>query len=162
MTLKTLATGVAAVAVVGAAAAGVTSIASGAPVVSTPAVQPVVFDIPMPLDNQSALDLELQGVLNTLVAPGVSFRAPSKINRIEGGVGMIEGRTADRLLESYLPLSLMVTDAVQNGNTATANVTASGPKISTRNQNVTFVNAPGVGWQVSQASATSVLTSLAG
>jgi hypothetical protein len=47
VTLKTLVTGMAAVAVVGGAAAGVTSIASPA-LSPAPAVQPVVWDVPMP------------------------------------------------------------------------------------------------------------------
>jgi hypothetical protein len=165
VTLKTLVTGVAAVAVVGAAAAGVTSIASGASVASVPAVQPVVFDIPLPLDNPSDLDLQLQGVLTDLATPGVSFRDPSKMNRIQNGVGLIEGRTADRLLANAvaagkLPLAISVTDAVQTGNTATANVTASGPQTPPVTQSVTFVNEGG--WKVSRASATSFMAAVAG
>ena len=47
MILKTLVTGFAAAAVIGGAAAGVTSVASGT-IAASPAVQPVVWDIPMP------------------------------------------------------------------------------------------------------------------
>ncbi len=65
MTLKTLVTGVAAAAVVGAAAAGVTSIASRASS-ATPAVQPVVLDIPMP--QAPAPDLQAP-LLQTLQRP---------------------------------------------------------------------------------------------
>ena len=61
MTLKTLVTGVAAAAVMGGAAMGVTSIASPAIAVAT-----------------NALDAgTLQGVLDTLVAPGVAVQFPS-------------------------------------------------------------------------------------
>jgi hypothetical protein len=48
VTVKSLATGVAAVAAIGAAAAGVTCIASVTAAV--PQVQPVVFSAPVPLD----------------------------------------------------------------------------------------------------------------
>lgn len=171
MTLKSLVTavvtGTAGAALVASAAAGVTSIASPtSSALEAPraiAVAPVVFDIPMPLQTQSPLDLQLQGVLSALATPGVSFRAPSKLSRIEGGVGMVEGRAADRMLEKYLPLSFLVTDSVQSGNTATANVTASGPNLtSSKSQPITFVNTPGVGWQVSAASVSSVLTAVTG
>ena len=66
MTVKSLATGVAALAAIGAAAAGVTCIASVT--AASPHVQPVVFGAPLPLDP--AVDLptpdQLATVLNTL------------------------------------------------------------------------------------------------
>ena len=87
MTVKSLATGIAAIAAIGAAAAGVTCIASvtGA----SPRVQPVVFGAPLPLDPMVAgADLptpdQLSTVLNTLQDPSVSFA--SKGYLIEGGI----------------------------------------------------------------------------
>ena len=92
MTLKTLVTGVAAAAVVAGAAAGVTSIASPA-VSSAPGVAPVVWDIPMP----QAPAPELQGpLLQTLQALGTSGPSAGKAPYIQGGIGRIEGRVADR------------------------------------------------------------------
>ena len=87
MTVKSLATGIAAVAAIGAAAAGVTCIASvtGA----APQVQPVVFGAPLPLDPVVAgADLptagQLADVLNTLQDPSVSFA--NKGYLVEGGI----------------------------------------------------------------------------
>jgi hypothetical protein len=165
VTLKTLVTGVAAAAVVGAAAAGVTSIASGAPLASAPAVQPVVFDIPLPLvpaeGSCGATTEQLTTVLNALEAPG-SFRN-GKSDLVEGGVGMIEGRAADRLLtNAYQTGALPVSFAVLNpvcgpGNSVTATVTAGG-----RSQDVTFVPGGHLGWQLSRGSATAVLSAFSG
>ena len=167
MTLKTLVTGVAAAAAVGAAAAGVTSIASGA-LSATPAVQPVVFDVPLPL--QPAADVlpskgELENVLYGLAAPGVPFRA--KAGLVEGGVGIVEGRTADRLMASAaqdgsLPNSFTVdpNSITPAGPGVSATVTASGPQLSPRTQTVTFVNHGG--WKLSRGSATALLSAALG
>ena len=69
MTLKTLVTGVAAAALVGGAAAGVTSIASPT-VSSAPAVQPVVWDIPMPQAPAPELQAPLLQTLQALAGGG--------------------------------------------------------------------------------------------
>jgi hypothetical protein len=147
---------------VGAAAAGVTSLASGASMPSSPAVQPVVFDIPAPLDPPADVPTadDLTGVLYGLADPTVSFR--NKGYLIEGGLGIIEGTTADHLLanagnKGYLPLSFQVTNIVPTGpGTATASVTASGPSLPPRTQTIAFVDENG--WKVSRGSATSMLT----
>ena len=158
MTLKTLVTGVAAAAVVGGAALGVTSIASGS-LSAAPAVQPVVFDIPLPLDTPcGATEDQLRGVLDSLAAPGGSFSS-SKSGLVQGGVGIIEGKTADRLLrnayqEGSLPVAFDIAPPIcgPGGTSATALVSAAG-----RSQNVTFVNEAGV-WKLSRGSATTVLS----
>jgi len=161
--LKSLARGVAAVAIVGAAAAGVTSIASGVPVASAPAVQPVVFGVPLPLDPAADVPStdQLASVLYGLADPNVPFR--SKSGLVEGGIGLIEAKTADRLLASLSSqgaLSFQVSDIAPAGpGAATATVTASGPQTSPTTQNVTFVDQGG--WKVSRASASSVLSALA-
>lgn len=154
---KSLATGVAAVAVIGAAA--VTSLAS----VSTAPVQiqPVVFDAPLPLDPAADVPTpgELVGVLNSLADPGVPFTNKSYL--IQGGVGGVEGRIADRQLQKaaqkgQLPLSFEVTNIAPAGpGAASADVTATGPALAPTTQNVTFVNQGG--WKLSRASAMSVL-----
>lgn len=167
--MKSLATALAAtvgaVAVVGAAAAGVTSIASSS-VVAGPQVQMAVFGAPMPLDP--AVDLptpdQLYGVLNGLANPGVPFR--SKGNLVEGGVGIIEGRTADAVMKNAvaagkMPLSFSVSDITPVGpGAASANVTASGPALAPTTQSVTFVDQGG--WKLSRGSATQVLTMFSG
>ena len=159
MSLKSLTTGVAAATLVGAAAAGVISIAS-APTSTAPAVTPVVFGVPLPLDPVGDVPTsdQLAGLLNSLADPSVPFR--SKGGLVEGGVGIIEGRTADALLKNAaaqgkLPLTFQVANVVPTGpGTAAADVTASGPSGSVT-QNITFVNQGG--WKLSRGSAVSLL-----
>ncbi|MBS1693576.1 MAG: hypothetical protein JST91_15280 [Actinobacteria bacterium] len=162
MTLKSFLTGVAAAGLVGAAAAGVTSLAPGA-MSASPAVQPVVFGIPMPQQPVPGVPTtdQVMTVLNGLGNPNVPFR--SKSGLIEGGVGIVEGRTADRLVanavqEGYFPLSFSVADITPAGpGTATAQVTASGPALAPVTQTVTFVDEGG--WKLSRASGLSLLQS---
>jgi hypothetical protein len=142
VTLKRLVTGVAAAAVVGGAAAGVTFIAS-------PAVS-----YAQPCANAG----QLTAVIDGLAAPGVGFRS-GKGDLVEGGIGIIEGRTADRLLKNAyesgaLPVRFNVAPPVCNPDgSATATVSAGG-----RSQAVTFVPGGRFGWQLSRGSATSVLS----
>lgn len=163
MTLKTLFTGVAAAAVVGGAAAGVTSIAS--PMMSAaPAVQPVVWQIPMPQAPAPELEGPLITTLNGLAAGG-SFGG-AKEAYIQGGVGRIEAVTADRAYanaasKGYFPLSFAVAGIDQNGGSATASVTATAANGVSTTQPVTFVAGPSPsGWQLSKASALALLTAV--
>jgi hypothetical protein len=156
--LKYLTTGVATAALVGAAAVGVTSIA---PVPTTPAVAPVVFGVPLPLDPAADVPTtgQLMSLLNSLADPSVSFR--NKGGLVEGGVGIIEGRTADALMKNaaakgQLPLSFQVANIQPAGpGAATADVTASGPATAPVTQNVMFVNQGG--WKLSRGSAVALL-----
>jgi hypothetical protein len=158
--LKYLTTGLAAATLVGAAALGVISIAAG-PAPSTTAVTLAVFGAPLP--QQPAADLptsdQLMAVLNGLADPSVPFR--SKSNLIEGGVGIVEGHAADRLLanasqQGYLPLSFQVSNIQPAGaGAASASVTASGPNLAPKTANVVFVDEGG--WKISRTSATSLL-----
>ena len=167
MILKTLVTGVAAAAVVAAAAGGVTSIASsmgsGAPSPIT-AVQPVVLGIPMPAAPAPDLQTPLLQTLNGL-AGGGSFSG-TKGSYIEGGLGRIESRAADSkykdaAAKGYFPLSFNVADIDQNGNVASANVTARANSGASTTQPVTFVAGPSpTGWQISKQSALALLTSV--
>ena len=162
MTLKSLVTGVAAAALVGGAAAGVTSIASGT-ISAAPAVQPVVFDIPLPLAPAPELEGQLQATLTGL-AGGGSFGG-GKSAYVQGGVGRIEAITADRAYNNaaargVFPLSFFIANINQNGGTATADVTATAANGATATQTVTFVAGPSpTGWQMSKQSALSLLTS---
>lgn len=162
MTLKSLVTGVAAAALVGGAAAGVTSIASPA-MSAAPAVQPVVWDIPFPQTPSPELEAPLIQTLNGLAAGG-SFSGKSAY--IEGGLGRIETLTADRAYKNaaakgYFPLSFALVNIDQNGGVATANVTATSAVGTTATQSVTFVAGPSPsGWQISKQSALALLSSV--
>jgi hypothetical protein len=163
VTLKTLVTGVAAAALVGGAAAGVTSIASPA-VSSAPAavaVQPVVWDIPMP----QAPAPDLQGpLLQTLqaLASGGSFSG--KASLIQGGIGRIEGIAADRAYnraaaEGKFPLTFNIANIDSDGGVANADVTATSALGTSATQNVQFVAGPSpTGWQISKQSALNLLS----
>ena len=164
MTLKSLAKGIAtlagAAAVAGAVTAGVTS-ASWGVTASSPQVQPVVFGVPMPLDPAADVPStdQLYGVLNGLADPGVPFRAKGYL--VEGGIGVIEGRTADAMMRNasakgLLPLAFQISGIQPIGpGPASANITASGPSMAPQKQNVTFVDQGG--WKLSRASASQVL-----
>jgi hypothetical protein len=139
VTLKSLVTGVAAAAVMGGSVMGVTSIASPA------------------IASADCVDAgTLQGVLDTLVAPGVQFNSPGKANLVQGGVGVLKGRLADGALknayaEGTLPTAISVAAPACNGNAATSTVSAAGKSMP-----ITFVNEMGT-WKVSASSASTVL-----
>jgi hypothetical protein len=141
VTLKSLVTGVAAAAVMGGAAVGVTSIAS-----------PAIAGADDCVDAGT-----LQGVLNTLVAQGVPFNSPGKASLVQGGVGVLKGRLADGALknayaEGTLPTAITVAPpACIDPVTATSTVSAAGKSMP-----ITFVNEMGE-WKVSEASASTVL-----
>ncbi len=165
---KWLVTGVAAVAAIGAAAAGVTSIASGSPTVLR--VQPIAFGAPLPQDpapspapvagSNVPTSAQLTGILNSLADPNVPFA--NKSDLVEGGIGGAEARIADHKLNKAarngdLPLSFSVAN-IQPGaaGSATADVSVSGPKLSPPvTQSVTFVNQGS--WMLSRDSAMELL-----
>ena len=161
MTQKLLATCVAAATIAGGAAAAITGAVSITASVS-PAVQPVVFGAPLPLDP--ALDIpstdQITGVLNGLADPGVPFANKSYL--IEGGIGRIEARTADALMKNavargQMPLNFSVGDIPPVGpGAASATVTAVGPSMPSTTQTVTFVDQGG--WKLSRSSASTVLS----
>lgn len=162
MTVKSLATGVAAVAAIGAAAAGVTCIASVTP--ASPQVQPVVFGAPQPLDPGVDVPTadQLITVLDGLQNPGVPFASKSYL--VEGGVGGVEGRMADRQLQKAaangsLPLSFNIANIVPAGpGAASADVTATGPHLAPTTQNITFVDQGG--WKLSRTSAMTLIQAM--
>ena len=153
MTLKTLVTGVAAVAAVGGAAAGVTSIASST-ITAAPAVQPVVWDLPMPAAPAPDLVGPLTQTVNTLGSGG-SFAGKSAYIQ---GLGRFTGKGVelkynDAVAKGYLPLTATVADPDLNGNMATANVTATLSTGEVRSMPLTFVQGPSpTGWQLSSQS----------
>ncbi|MDT5053584.1 MAG: hypothetical protein QOF66_1950 [Mycobacterium sp.] len=162
MTLKTLVTGVAAAAAVVGAAAGVTSIASPA-VSSAPAVQPVVWDIPLPQAPAPELQAPLLGTLQALAGAG-SFSG--KASYIQGGIGRFESIAADRAYNKAaaagkFPLTFNIANIDQEAGVATADVTATSALGATATQNIQFVASPSspTGWQIEKSSALSLLSS---
>lgn len=159
MPTKYLAAGVAAgVALFGVVVAVVTFLAPVGP--TTVPVESVVFSVPLPLDPAGAPTADqLAGVLNSLQDPGVSFS--SKGNLVEGGIGPLEAQVADTQLQKaasngQLPLTISVANVQSAGNgSATADVTASGPKLAPQTRSVTFINQGG--WKVSRGSVMALL-----
>ena len=160
MTHKLLASCLAAAAIAGGAAAATTAVQTIMPS-NTPAVAPVVFGVPLPLDPVADMPTaeQITGVLNSLADPGVPFAAKSYL--VEGGIGRIEARTADALMRNavakgQIPLSFSVGAITPAGpGMASATVTATGPSMPATTQTVSFVDQGG--WKLSRASATSVL-----
>lgn len=156
MTQKLLTTCMAAVAIAGAAAAVTVAAPAG-----RPAVQPVVFGAPLPLDPAADVPTadQLNGVLVGLADPNVPFNAKGYL--VEGGIGRVEARAADGLIKKavakgQLPLSFSVSNIAPAGpGAASANITASGPGLPPTTQNITFVDQGG--WKISRASAATVL-----
>ena len=160
MTVKLLANAMAAAALAGAAAVGMTAVLSG-PAITHASVQPAVFGSPMPLDPVDVVPTadQLNGVLSSLADPGVPFASKSYL--VEGGLGRLEARTADALMRNavargQVPLSFAIGNILPAGpGAATASVTATGPNMPATTQSVTFVDQGG--WKLSRASASSVL-----
>ena len=165
MTVKTLATGMAALAAIGAAAAGVTCIASVTAV--SPRVQPVVFGTPLPLDPPApaGVDLptayQLTTVLNTLQDPSVPFA--NKGDLIEGGIP-VSATLADHELQKAaakgsLPLTFNISNIAPAGpGAATATITATGPHLAPTPEYLRFVDQGG--WKLSHDSAMTLIQSV--
>ena len=169
MTVKTLATGMAALAAIGAAAAGVTCIASVTAV--SPRVQPVVFGAPsrgpLPLDPPAPVGVDLPSasqlttVLNTLQDPSVSFA--SKGYLIEGGIP-VPASLADHELQKAaakgsLPLTFDISNIAPAGpGAATATITATGPHLAPTPEYLRFVDQGG--WKLSHDSAMTLIQSV--
>jgi hypothetical protein len=139
VTLKTLLTGVAAAAVMGGAAMGVTSIAS-----------PAIASADDCVDAGT-----LQGVIDSLVAPGGDFAGP-KGQLVSPPLGILSGKYANGKLrglyaDGTLPTPISVGAPTCSGNTATSQITAGGKTMP-----ITFVNELG-NWKVTGASANTVL-----
>lgn len=129
MTPKSLVTGFAtaamAAAMVAATAGGVTSLASGAPTQS-PAVTPVVWDIPMPQTPAPDLQGPLTATINALGSGGSFSSKTPYIAKLPLGVkGQAEKKYNSAVAQGYFPLTAVVgPDVDLNGTEATANVSA--------------------------------------
>lgn len=167
--VKTIATGVAALGVVVGAAVGPASVASvstagaarvqlaaiGAPLPQDPAPAPA----PAPSVNVPTSD-QLTGLLNSLADPSVSFA--NKGNLVEGGISGTQAHLADHEFKKAadkgdFPLSFNVSNIQPSApGSVTADVSVSGPRIPTPfTQNCTFVNQGG--WVLSRASAMQLI-----
>jgi hypothetical protein len=164
MTVKSFATGLAAVAAIGAAAAGATALAAGHPAALQ--VQPIAVGMPFAQDPPPppAPGLPTAGDLSSLCTnltnPGVSYH--SKTGLVAGGISDSDGRAADHNLrdafrEGKFPQSYDVTNIQPAGpNAATADVAIGGPKFPTPvTRNLTFVNQGG--WTISPESAQALI-----
>lgn len=161
-TAKSIATGVAVVVAIGAAAAGVTSIASVTPTMQQ--VQPVAVGAPLPQDPPPGANVptadQLTSLLNSLADPGVSYT--TKTGLVEGGIPAGEGHLFDHELrkayrDGEFPLSFNVSNIQPSGaNSVTADVAVNGPKIPAPvTKNLTFINQGD--WALSQDSATQLV-----
>jgi hypothetical protein len=169
-TIKSIVTGLAAVAAVGATAVGVASIAA---VPTSPQVRTVAFGAPLPQDPPPApapganlpTAAQVSGLLTSLTDPSVSFA--DKGNLVEGGIGGMQAHIADGELQKAarngdLPLTFNVSN-IQPGEpgSATADVAFSSPKLSNPvTENVTFVNQGN--WILSRHSAIQLVKLLRG
>jgi hypothetical protein len=162
-TAKSIATGVAAIAAIGAAAAGLTSTATPAgPTASQ--VQLSAVGAPLPQDPAPGAAVptadQLTDLLNNLADPSTPFA--NKSNLVEGGISPTEAHLADHEFNKAakngdLPLAFNVAN-IQPGasGSVTADVSVSGPKLPTPvTQNVTFVNQGN--WMLSRASAMQLI-----
>ena len=93
-------------------------------------------------------------IVNTLGSGG-SFAGKSAYIQ---GLGRFTGKGVelkynDAVAKGYLPLTATVSDVIPNGNSATANVTATLASGEVRSMPLTFVRGPSpTGWQLSSQS----------
>jgi hypothetical protein len=174
MTAKLLATGVAAVAAIGAAAAGMTSVALGTastsqagvqvqPVTGTYAQDPPPPPPPAPPGAPAALPTadQLSSLCTQATNPGVSYT--TKTNLVENGISSGEGHLADHNLrkayrDGKFPESFNVTNIQPAGpNMVSADVAISGPKLAGPViKQLVFVNQDG-SWILQHDAALALL-----
>jgi hypothetical protein len=161
VTLKTVVTGVAAAALVAAAAGGVTSIAST--VTAAPAVAPVVFGIPMPEAPPASVEDQLN---DTLAALGAAGPFSSRLAYIEP-LGGLTGRLAESqynglVKKGVFPLTATISNVQQNGNTATGLVSAVSANGSPHTTTLTFAQntSSPTGWVLTAGSLRTLSASV--
>jgi hypothetical protein len=168
MTVKMLATGAAAVAAIGAAAAGVTSVAFGA--TSAFEVQPAALGVPFAQDPPpppppGAPPLpspeQLSSLCTQVTDPGVSYQ--TKFGLVENGISDNEGRVADHdLRKAYrngnFPEQFNVTNIQPAGpNAVSAEVAITGPKFAGPvTKQLAFIDQGGT-WVMQHDAATALV-----
>ena len=161
MPLKFFAAGVTAVALAGSAAASMPL--SAAPTSATPAIAPVVRQVPLPLTPEVGYQ-ELIDTLNGLAAPGTF--AGAKASYVQGGIGRVQAIGADRaynnaVAKGLMPMTFSIANIVQKDDTVTADVTANTADGHSTTDSVTFVAGPSPsGWQLSRQSAIALLSAM--
>jgi hypothetical protein len=162
MTKRLLTTGVAAVAAIGAAAAGATALASGA--AFAPQVTPVVLSAPLdpppgapPLPSPETL----ADLCNRVTDPGVSYE--TKFGLVENGISGDEGHVADHdLRKAFRNGNFPEQFAVSNiesvaPNAVKADVAITGPKFAGPvNKNLAFIDQGGT-WVMQHDSAIALV-----
>jgi hypothetical protein len=168
MTVKMLATGAAAVAAIGAAAAGLTSVAVGAtsglqvqlaalgvPFAQDPLPPPAPGAPPLPSPEQ------LSSLCTQVTDPGVSYQ--TKFGLVENGISGEEGHVADHDLrkasrDGNFPEQFNVTNIQPAGPTGvTADVAITGPKFAGPvTKNLAFVNQGGT-WVMQHDAAIALV-----
>jgi hypothetical protein len=168
MTVKMLATGAAAVAAIGAAAAGLTSVAVGAtsglqvqlaalgvPFAQDPPPPPAPGAPPLPSPEQ------LSSLCTQVTDPGVSYQ--TKFGLVENGISGEEGHVADHDLrkasrDGNFPEQFNVTNIQPAGPTGvTADVAITGPKFAGPvTKNLAFVNQGGT-WVMQHDAAIALV-----
>lgn len=154
MSVKSLATGIVGVAVVGVSTLAVSCLTTVSPAVAE--AKTAVLFAPLPLEPAADVPApaQLSEVLNTLADPGIP--AAGKSYLVEGGLGPVETSVMDRKMQKGVqngkfPLKISVANIAPAGpGAATADVTASGPQMAPRSVNLTFVNQDG--WKLSRTS----------
>ncbi len=163
MTMKFFTTGVAAVAAMGAAAVGATSLTFSA----APQVAPVVFNVPLdpppappgqaPLPSPE----QLADVCNRVTDPGVNY--DTKTNLVENGIEPGEGHVADHdLRKAYRNGNFPEQFAVSNiqpvpGNGVKADVAITGPKFAGPvEKTLVFIDQGGT-WELQHDSALALI-----
>jgi hypothetical protein len=162
MTVKMFATGVAAVATIGAAAAGATSLASsGAPALQ---VAPVVVSAPLDPPGQFPLPSpeQLSDLCNQVTNPGVNWK--DKNNLVANGISSPEGHDADHLLRKAFehgnfPEQFAVSNIEQipAPGAVKADVAITGPKFPAPvTQNLVFIDQGGT-WVLQHDAALALV-----
>lgn len=162
-TIRTIASGVAALAVTGAAAAGAAAfvIPSGLSPVELAAYGPALPQDPPPPPGQLPSPEQLANLCNQATDPGVSYT--TKNNLVENGINPDEGHVADHdLRKAYrngnFPEQFNVTNIAPAGpNMAQADVAISGPKFAGPvEKHLVFVNQGG-NWVLQHDAAIALI-----
>ena len=165
MTVKLLATGVAAVATIGAAAAGVTTVAAGgaAALQVRPVVLSAPLDPPPPPPGAPALPTpeQLSDLATRITDPGVSYE--TKFGLVENGISAQEGHVADHDLRKAFrngnfPEQFNFTNIAPVGpGGASAEVAITGPKFAGPvNKQLAFVDQGGT-WVLQHDAALALV-----
>jgi hypothetical protein len=169
--VKSVVTSVAAVAVIGGAAAGFGVVAASvAPPSGSAKVQLAAIDAPLPQDPPPAPGLpspdQLANLCNQVTDPGVSYT--TKVNLVENGISPGEGHVADHdLRKAYrdgkFPETFNVTNIAPAGpNMAQADVAISGPKFAGPvSKHLAFINQGG-NWIMQHDSAIGLIQAATG